>query len=223
MDLGTQLNAAYHGVNMKLALAILAVGAMTPATPIEKTKVSLNESLRFESRTTGDSSGSSSWTQTDEAWRSKLTITAEFPIVAADLNKDTEVELKVGKFSFLGKLGDDKSYGPKSTSAKLLQTAESGGSTRAVTSRVELKWTKDKLTAKVIGDAGGVTSAVAYDFRESQIGKIEGVTTALVRVGDAQATFDLPIRGSVARRSASGPGVYGSVTTVNLKGEVTTQ
>lgn len=183
-------------------------------------KISLTESIRYETKTTSGSEGFSTWTQTETAARTKFAIAAELPLGATKIGGDTRFAVKLGDFEFAGPLRDDPAYRPGATSARLTKTlpADAVG-VRTVVAKVELRWTADRLTAKVTADSPNVSSPAAMAFKDSQVGPFEATAKASLAFGERKAEFDLPLRGRIGRRTVDVPGLSGGATTVDLKGE----
>lgn len=216
--LGTAINPEYDGFMLYAAVSMVVL-----ASPIGvgKSRISISEAYRHESKTTSGGDFSSNWSETSEAERTKLTIEIEMPVSVSSINGATTFQVSVGGFSFKQRLGDDPSYAPGKSSAKLVEGT--GGSVIAVSSKAELRWEKGKLFAKIIADSATAPSAVGSTFRDSQIGKIEAVVQANVKFGTDEQNFRVPVSGKVARKVAASANVSGSATTVDLRGRTEIQ
>ena len=206
------------GVTMLYVAAAFAVLA-SPSVDF-KTKITVSESLRHETLTQQGLDGASTYIETREATRTKLNITIEMPIQQTPPDGATTFQAQVGGFEFTGKLGDDPAYKLGNKSVKLYQTVDVSGA-KVVASKVELRWDKGQLTAKVSADSPGVSSVAAFAMRSEQVGKVETLTEVKVKFGADEIRLRLPLAGKVGRRSMSSGDVSGAATTVDLKGQAT--
>ncbi len=201
-------------VALGLSLVAVAVAARVGAVP----KITVSESLRHETMTKGpDGEG---WTTTQTAYRTKLNVGAELPTNGERIDGETPVTVKVGDFSFEGRLKDDPSFKPGATSARLVRTSPADGKgVRNVLAKIDLKWTDERVTIKIVADSPNGLGGAAMSFLNGQIGPFEALTKTSISFGGQTLALDVPIKGKVGRKTVDAGFASGAVTTVDLKGE----
>jgi hypothetical protein len=205
---------------MRSALFLLLTTVLVPGQVSPKPKLTVSESLRFETMTKSSGGFGSSWSETNTASRSKLNTSAELPIDGERIDGATRFEMKVGDFSFESSLKDDPKFQAGASSVRLLKTsmADAKGN-RLILAKVELKWSGDRLTAKIASDSPNTKGAFAMAFKDGQVGAFEGLTKASITFGSRKYELDVPIRGKIGRKTVDVEGLSGGATTVELKGE----
>ena len=205
---------------MKSALLILTLAFPTLGPAPSVPKISLSESVRYETMTKSGGDFGNTWSETQTASRTKLAIAAEAPIDGVKVDGETMFEVQTGDFRFAGRLKDDAAYRPGASSARLSMTlpADAKG-VRTVVAKVDLKWADDRLTAKIAADSPNAPSVAAMAFKDSQIGPFEATTKAWLAFGGRKFELDVPLRGKIGRKTVDVPGLSGGVTTIDLKGE----
>ncbi len=176
--------------------------------------------MRYETMTKSGGGFSDTWSETQTASRTKLAMTADAPIEGMKVDGETTFEVQAGDFRFAGKIKDDAAYRPGAKSARLTMTlpADAKG-VRTVVAKVDLKWTDERLTAKIAADSPNAPSVAAMGFKDSQVGPFEATTKAWLAFGGRKFEMDVSLRGKIGRKTVDLPGLSGGVTTVDLKGE----
>jgi hypothetical protein len=202
-----------------MALFLLAAHGLASPAPAIANRVSLTESLWYEAKTISGSSGSSTWSESREAYRTKVTITLEMNLNGERIGRDATFSLRAGDFEFEAPLSSDPRYKPGRTSANLVGTHDPDErGNRLIFARANLQWSKTRLTAKISATGPNTPSALALSFYGGKVGGFESLSKLSASFGSTATDFDLLVKGKITRTQAASGNVSSEVTVVDLKG-----
>lgn len=198
---------------------ILSTLIAQSSEPVEAkiVKLSFSESLRKESKTVQEDFNTT-FTQTASKGKTSLALTLAGDF--SSLNKDSEFFLKVGSFEVKTKLGADLNLSLSPGKAQLKQYIDARANVKTQASIVKLDWVKDKLNLKFEGEAPYSKTMLLEELMEQKQGNVTSDADLTGKIGGATFKTTLTVTGKIDFKSASAPGISGSVWVGSVKAKL---
>jgi hypothetical protein len=195
--------------------------ALSPAgAEIQAVKFQLSESFRKEYRRITEFSGFGSTSTGEEAHKGKASFELTLKGSFAGLNRDSLVVVNVGDLKISQTLGSDPNYTSVSTKAELKQYVDSTKPIKTIASSLKISWTPTLMTMKYEGAVPPAASLLAVSVMEQRSGEVSSDAEITGSVSGTLFTAPFSFSGKVGFTERGNDQVYGSVTTVSLKGRL---